>query len=106
MAVSRSSEGVHHHRGVDAVEGAPVEQEDLAPAALLGGRAEDAHREAEVVGHPGECQAGADGGGGDDVVAAGMAHAGQRVVFRTDRRPTSGRTRRAAKAVGRSQMPR
>ena len=31
---------VHHHRGVDAGERAPFEQEDLAAAAFLGGRAD------------------------------------------------------------------
>ena len=41
---------MHHHRGVNAGEHAAVEEEDLAAAALLGGRADDAHGEADVVG--------------------------------------------------------
>ena len=43
--------GVDHHRGVDAVEGAALEHEHLAAAALLGRGAEHAHGEPEVVGH-------------------------------------------------------
>ena len=42
--------GVDHHRRVGAVEGAPLEQEDLAAAALFGRGAEDRDRQAEVVG--------------------------------------------------------
>jgi hypothetical protein len=34
---------VDHHGGVDAVEGAPLEHEDLAAAALLGRRAQHPH---------------------------------------------------------------
>ena len=41
---------MHHHRGVHAGERAALEQEDLAAAALLGRRADDADREPDVVG--------------------------------------------------------
>ena len=48
--------GVDHHRRVGAVEGAPLEQEDLAAAALLGRGAEHGDREPEVVGDAGQGQ--------------------------------------------------
>ncbi len=67
---------VRHHGGVDAVEGAALEHEHLAAAALFGGCPEDAHGQAEVVGHRGQGQAGAHGHGGDDVVSAGVTHLG------------------------------
>ena len=73
--------GVHHHGGVDAGEGAAFEHEDLAAAALLGGGAEHADGEPELVGHGGQGQPGPDRGGGDDVVTAGVADVGQGVVF-------------------------
>ncbi len=66
--------GVDHHRGVQPVEGAAIEHEDLPAAAFLGGGAEHGDGEPELVGQAG--QAGADGGGGDDVVAAGVAEPG------------------------------
>ncbi len=58
---------------------------DLAAAALLGRCAEHGDREPEVVGEPGQSEPGADRGGGDDVVPAGVADPGQRVVLRADR---------------------
>ena len=45
---------VGHHRQVGAVEGAALEEEDLAAATLLGRGAHDPHGEAEVVDKPGE----------------------------------------------------
>ena len=78
---------------MDAVEGAPLEHEDLAAAALLGRGAQHLDGEAQVVGHLGQGQAGTDGGGGDDVVAAGVADAGQGVVLGADgdgERPRAG----------------
>ena len=78
--------GVHHHRRVDAVEGAALEHQDLAAAALLGRRAEHLHGQPEVVGERGEREAGAGGRGGDDVVAARVADPGQGVVLGADAR--------------------
>ena len=69
---------------MDAGEGAAFEHEHLAPAALLGRRAEHADRQAELVGHRGQRQAGPDGGGGDDVVPAGVPDVGQGVVLGAD----------------------
>ena len=43
--------GMDHHRRVDAVEGAGLDEPDLAAAALLGGRAEERDAQAELVGH-------------------------------------------------------
>ena len=41
---------MHHHRRVHAGEHAALEQQDLAAAALLGRRADDADREPDLVG--------------------------------------------------------
>ena len=100
--------GVDHHRGVGAVERAALEQEDLAPAALLGRRAEHRDRQPDVVGHRGQGHARADGGGGDEVVAAGVAHAGQRVVLGADHDGQGARTgpSRAARWAGRRRRAR
>jgi hypothetical protein len=76
---------VHHHRRVDPVERAPVQQEELAAAALLGRGPHHGHREPEVVGERGQPHPGARRRGGDDVVAAGVPDAGQRVVLRAHR---------------------
>src|SRR5687768_8552536 len=73
-----------HHRRVHAVEGAALEHEDLAAAALLGRRAEHLHRDAEVVGQRSQRHSRAHARGGDDVVAARVPDAGQRVVFGAD----------------------
>ena len=73
--------GVDHHGGVDVLEGAAVQHEDFAAAPLLGGRAEHPHLQAYVVGHRGQGQPGPHGARRDDVVAAGVAHVGQRVVL-------------------------
>ena len=48
------------------------------------GCAEQHDLEAEVVGHLGQCERGADGRGRDDVVAAGVSEPRQRVVFGAD----------------------
>ena len=54
---------------------------DLAAAALLGRRAEDDDPAAELLGQARRGEPGAEAGGGDDVVPAGVADAGQRVVL-------------------------
>ena len=76
--------GVDHHRGVGAVEGAALEEQDLAAAALLGRRAEHGDGEAEVVGHAGQGHPRPERRGGDEVVPAGVAH--RRAGRRTRRR--------------------
>ncbi len=43
--------GVDHHGGVDAVEGAPVEHQDLAPATFFGRRAQYPHGQPDRVSH-------------------------------------------------------
>src|SRR5438128_2443465 len=50
-------------------------------AALLGRGADDAHREADVIGDARGGDARADGDGGDQVVPAGVADAGEAVVL-------------------------
>jgi hypothetical protein len=73
--------GVDHHGGVDAVEGAPVQHERSCPAPLLGRRAEHPDLQADLVGHGGQGQPGPHRARRDDVVPAGVAHVGQRVVL-------------------------
>ena len=68
--------GMQHHRGRDVVERSGLEQQHFSAAGLLGGGAEQHHRQAQLVGHLGQRQRRADGGGRDDVVAAGMSDPG------------------------------
>jgi len=94
---------MHHHGGMNAPESAALKKQNLAAAVahFLGGRANDADGEAYLVGHYGRSKRRAHRRGRDDVVAAGMADAGQAIVLMfsgTD-------PKRARKAVGRSQMP-
>ena len=79
--------GVDDQGRVDAVEGAPVAQEDLAPAALLGRRADDVEPAAGLGDDGGRGQGRPQAGGGDDVVAAAVADAGQGVVLAEHRDP-------------------
>ncbi|CAM5613014.1 hypothetical protein SCYAM73S_08651 [Streptomyces cyaneofuscatus] len=76
--------GVDHHRGVHPVERPGFQEERLARTALLGGCADHSYGQAEFVGVRGEAERRADPGGGDQVVAAGVAEAGQRVVLAGD----------------------
>ncbi|CAM5452128.1 hypothetical protein SCALM49S_05627 [Streptomyces californicus] len=76
--------GVHHHRGVHPVERAGVQQQRLARAPFLGRGADHAYGQAEFVRVRGEAEGGADSGGGDEVVSAGVAEAGQGVVLAGD----------------------
>ena len=76
---------MHHHRRVGLLEGAEPRHQLLAAVTLLGGRAEHAHHAGQARAELGQRDGRAITGGGDDVVAAGMADAGQRVVFREDR---------------------
>ena len=101
---------VHHHRRVDLVECAVPGHADLAPAALFGRGAHDPQRASGLLGDDRRRQTGAEPGGGDHVVAAGVTDPGQRVVFAqhrdvearlADRRPRTlcRRRRRAAVVV-------
>ena len=76
--------GVDHEGGVDAGEGACVDQPQLAAAALLRGRSDHGHPAAELVGQCSRRQPRPQPGGGDDVVAAGVPDGGQRVVLAQD----------------------
>ena len=77
VAVSR----MDHHRQVDVVEGAPADHELLAATPLFGGCAEDCDTTAERLGDLGDGQPGTKTGGADDVVPAGVADTGKRVVL-------------------------
>jgi hypothetical protein len=77
----RARARVEHQGRVDALEHAGAEQQDLAAAALLG-RAAD-HQQLAAAGLERAAQRArrAEGGGGDQVVAAGVAHLGEGVVL-------------------------
>ena len=57
---SFGGEGVHHHRGVDVIEVAGVDQVDLAAATFLGGCAEQGHRDVQFVGDGTQSDSGAE----------------------------------------------
>jgi hypothetical protein len=63
-------------------EGTAFEHQHLSSSALLGRRAEDAHGQPDVVRDRGQREPGANGGSGNDVVAAGVTDLRQRVVLR------------------------
>ena len=93
---------VHHEGGVDPVEAAPLEHEDLAAAALLSRSAEDADGDAQVVGERRQADSGADSSRRDHVVPAGVADLGEGVVLGADRH----RERPAARPAGKgSRQP-
>jgi len=74
-----------HQRAMKVVEDTLLDHDDLAAATLFGRRANDADLHAELVGHRGERDPGADRRSRDDVMAARVAHFGQRVVLGDDR---------------------
>jgi hypothetical protein len=73
--------GVHHHGGVDPLEGPLPRHEDLSAPALLGRCPQEHDAPADLLGQRGGGQAGAEARGGDEVVPAGVAQAGQGVVL-------------------------
>ncbi len=81
MVVERG--GVDHHRGVDPVKRAGLDQVDLSTADLLSRSPEDRHAQPSLLSQGSQRDAGADCGGGDDVVTAGVPHLGECVVLRT-----------------------
>ena len=97
--------GVHHHRRVDAVEGALLDHEDLAAAALLGRGAQDHDPPAELVGEGRGGEPGAEPGGGDDVVAAGVADAREGVVLAEDGDGRAPRSRPGPRRRCRARRP-
>jgi hypothetical protein len=78
--------GMDHHRRMDAPKGAALEQQNLAARVsdLLGGRADHADGQPDVIRDPCCGDGCPDRRGGNDVMAAGVANAGQTVVFRAD----------------------
>ena len=73
--------GMQHHRRRDVVEHPGLEHQRLTAAGLLGGSAQQRHRQPEFVGHLGQRQRGTHRRRRDDVVAAGVTDPGQRVVL-------------------------
>jgi len=75
---------VNHHGCGGTLEGARPYQIDLAGALLFGGGAQHGDPDSQFIRHGGQGHPGSGGSGGDDVVAAGVADAGQGVVFGAD----------------------
>ena len=88
--------GMHHHGGIELVEGAFLRHQFLAAALFFRRRAEIADATGQAAAQFRQCERGAQTGGRDDVVAAGMADAGQCVIFRQngDLRPAFTEARR------------
>ena len=76
--------GVDHHHRIGVRERPAFQQQQFPPAAFFGRCAEDGDPAAESVRKRCERDAGTDAGGADDVVAASVADAGQRVVLAAD----------------------
>src|SRR5262252_8113895 len=76
---------MHHHRGVATVERTLPCHDLLAAEAFLCRRAEVADAAGKPRAELGERDGSAKSAGRDDVVAAGVADAGQGVVFGEDR---------------------
>ncbi len=75
---------VDHDGEVQVVEHAPFQQQHLATAVLLGRRADHPERDPQLLGQRGQRQRRGHPGPGDEVVAAGVADARQRVVLHAD----------------------
>ena len=75
---------VDHHGGGQALEGPLGGHAHLFPVLLLGGGAEDDDLALDLVLHLGQSQAGQHGHGAVDIVAAGVAQAGQGVILGED----------------------
>ena len=72
---------MHHHGGINVVKCAFFYHEDLAASAFFGWGAQDAHSSAELFSSGGQSQTCAQAGGSNYVVAAGVADAGESIVF-------------------------
>src|SRR5262245_24351223 len=69
---------MHHHGGVNAIESAALELQNLAAgvAHFFGRSADNGYGETDLVSYLGGRNRCADGGGGNDIVAAGVANIG------------------------------
>ena len=72
------------HRGCGIVEGAGIDQVDLAAAALLRGSSEDGDPDPKFLGQAGQGRSGADRGCRDYVVTTGVPYSGQGVILAAD----------------------
>ena len=97
-------ERVKHHGRVDTLEGARLEETDLAAARLFRGRAEELDRSVNRRRVPREREERAHGGSGDQVVPARVPELRQGVVFREQRHPRS-RARTHARPQRRFHSP-
>ena len=81
MSQNIAVEWVKHHRRVHALEHAGLQQLDLTAAALFGWGADDLDRAGQVRRLASQRQERADRAARDQVVTAGVADVGQRVVL-------------------------
>ena len=72
---------VHHHGGINVVKRASFYHEDFAASAFFGWSAQDTHPSAELFSSGCQSQTCAQAGGSNYVVAAGVADAGESIVF-------------------------
>ena len=75
---------MHHHRDVGFFEIAAGEQSGLAAPRLLGGRAEEVDAPPVLFEQFAERRGRAEADRSDEIVPAGVTHAGQRVVLGDD----------------------
>ena len=73
-----------HHRQVEPVEDAVLQHDDLAASPLFGRGPQYPNGDPGLVGDTSQTDTGADAGGGDDVVPAGVADPRERIEFGTD----------------------
>src|SRR5947207_4557674 len=76
---------MEHHRRIDFLEDARIDQPDLSAATFLGRRTDDEHPPAQAIERVGQRNPGPRRGRRNQVVAAAVAEATKRVVFREER---------------------
>src|SRR5213082_320522 len=76
---------MEHYRRIDSLEDARIDQPDLSAATFLGRRTDDEHPPAQAIERVGQRNPGPRRGRRNQVVAAAVAEATKRVVFREER---------------------
>ena len=87
--------GMDQHGGIRPGEDPGLDQRDLAAALFLCRASDQEHRPRRAIQDGPHRQRGAERGGPDQVVAAGMPQAGERIILRHERDPRPARSRQA-----------